>query len=181
LCGPRARPPAMTSAAAPPVPILRIQPSRGWTGLGLADLWRYRELMLFLTWRDIKVRYQQTVLVVAWAALQPLLAMLIFTIFFGRLAKMPSDGIPYALFAYCGLLPWQLFAYALTQSSNSLIDSQQLVKKVYFPRMIIPIAAVLSGLLDFVVSLVLLAAMMLYYGVRPGVALAAFPAFALLG
>ena len=135
--------------------------------LNLRDLWNYRELLGFLVWRDIKVRYKQTALGAAWAILQPLLTMLVFTLLFGRLAKLPSDNIPYPLFVYTALLPWQLFAFALTESSNSLVNNQHLIRKVYFPRLVIPLAAVLVGLVDFAISLVVLAGMMLYYGFRP--------------
>jgi lipopolysaccharide transport system permease protein len=149
-----------------PVPSdhLVIQPPKGWEGLGLRDLWRYRELVYFLTWRDVKVRYKQTVLGAAWAVLQPVLTMLIFSIIFGELAKLPSDGIPYPIFTYTALLPWQLFAFSLANSSNSLVGSQNLVSKVYFPRLVIPIASVLPALVDFGISLIVLAGMMYFYG-----------------
>jgi lipopolysaccharide transport system permease protein len=115
-------------------------------------MWQYRELLYFLTWRDIKVRYQQTALGAAWAVIQPLFTMLVFTLFFGRLAKVPSDGIPYPLFAYTALLPWQLFAYALTESSNSVVSNQNLITKVYFPRLVVPLASILAGLVDFAIA-----------------------------
>ena len=143
---------------------LVIQPPKGWEGVGLRDLWRYRELVYFLTWRDVKVRYKQTVLGAAWAVLQPVLTMLIFSIIFGELAKLPSDGIPYPIFTYTALLPWQLFAFSLANSSNSLVGSQNLVSKVYFPRLVIPIASVLPALVDFGISLIVLAGMMYFYG-----------------
>ena len=142
-----------------------IQPVRGWEGLGLRELWRYRELAYFLTWRDVKVRYKQTALGAAWAILQPVLTMLIFSIIFGQLAKLPSDGIPYPIFTYTALLPWQLFAFALGNSSNSLVGNQNLVSKVFFPRLVIPIASVLPGLVDFAISFVVLFGMMLYFHV----------------
>ncbi len=142
-----------------------IEPSRGWEGLELRDLWRYRELLYFLTWRDVKVRYKQTLLGAAWAILQPVLTMLVFSIIFGQLAKLPSDGIPYPIFTYTALLPWQLFAFALVNSSNSLVGSQNLVSKVYFPRLVIPIASVLPGLVDFAISFVVLIGMMVFYRV----------------
>lgn len=144
---------------------LIIEPPRGWEGLGLRDLWRYRGLLYFLTWRDVKVRYKQTLLGAAWAVLQPVLTMLIFSIIFGQLAKLPSEGIPYPIFTYTALLPWQLFAFALVNSSNSLVGSQNLVSKVYFPRLVIPIASVLPGLLDFAISFVVLIGMMIFYQV----------------
>ncbi len=149
----------------PPPAMVRIRPSSGWRALDLAELWRYRELLWFLALRDIKLRYKQTALGVAWAVLQPLLTMAIFTLFFGVLAKMPSDDVPYPLFVLTALLPWQLFAYALTQSSNSLVAEQRLITKVYFPRLLVPLASVLSGLADFAVAFVLLVGMMAYYRV----------------
>jgi lipopolysaccharide transport system permease protein len=143
-------------------------------------LWRYRELLGFLAARDIKLRYKQTVLGVAWAVIQPLFTMLVFSIFFGRLGGIPSEGIPYPLFALCALLPWQLFAYALTQSSNSVVNEQRLITKVYFPRLIVPISSVLSGLMDFGVAFLLLLAMMAWYGVTPGWTVVTVPLFVLL-
>ena len=136
--------------------------------LGLAEVWRYRELLYFLTWRDVKLRYKQTLLGAAWAIIQPLFAMLLFTLFFGRLARMPSDNIPYPLFAYAALLPWTFFANAVTSSANSLIGSTNLVTKVYFPRMIIPAAPVLAGLIDLGIGLVLLVPLFIYYRVAIG-------------
>ncbi len=161
-------------------PATVIRRTRGWTALRLNDLWNYRELLYFLVWRDVKVRYKQTVLGVAWAVLQPLLTMIIFTLVFGRFAKVPSDGVPYPIFAYCALLPWQLFSFALSESGNSLVNNQNLVKKVYFPRLVVPVAPVLAGLVDFSISFVLLLAMMAYWGVRPGIAALALPLFLLL-
>jgi lipopolysaccharide transport system permease protein len=156
-----------------------IRPSRGWVAINLGEMWAYRELLFFLTWRDIKVRYKQTALGALWAVLQPVLTMAAFSVFFGRLARIPSDGIPYPLFALSGLLPWQLFAYALTQSSNSVVANKNLVSKVYFPRLIVPLAAVLSGLVDFAIAFAVLLVVMLYYGIVPGLALVAIP-FAIL-
>src|SRR5215813_11531783 len=127
-------------------PVLVIRPSKGFLRLNLGEVWRYRELLGFLVWRDIKVRYKQTALGAAWAILQPVMTMLVFSIFFGRLAKVPSDGVPYPVFAFTALLPWQLFAFALTESSNSLVANQNLITKVYFPRLVVPIASVLAGL-----------------------------------
>jgi lipopolysaccharide transport system permease protein len=141
-------------------PRLRIEAPKGFASLQLRELWEYRELLYFLTWRDVKVRYKQTALGAAWAILQPLLAMVIFTLFFGRLAKMPSDGIPYSLFAYSGLVPWMFFAAGLNQSSNSLVGSSNLITKVYCPRLVIPIATVLAGLVDLLLAGVVLAGMM---------------------
>ncbi|HEY3823315.1 MAG TPA: ABC transporter permease [Bryobacteraceae bacterium] len=144
-----------------------IEARESWLALNLGDLWTYRELLWFLVWRDVKVRYKQTVLGAAWAVLQPVLAMIIFTLIFGRLARLPSDSLPYPLFVYTGLLPWQLFAFALTESSNSLVSNQNLIRKVYFPRLIIPISSVLVGLADFSISIFVLGGMMAYYGFRP--------------
>ncbi len=161
-------------------PILVIRPSRGWVSLKLHDLWDYRELLYFLVWRDIKVRYKQTALGAAWAVLQPFLTMVVFSVFFGRLAGISSDGLPYPVFSYAALLPWQLFAYALYESGNSLVANQQLITKVYFPRLVIPLAAVLAGLLDFAVAFVVLLAMMAYYGIAPTPAILTLPLFLLL-
>jgi lipopolysaccharide transport system permease protein len=158
-------------------PVLRIEPSRGWVSLRLNELWEYRELLYFLVWRDVKVRYKQTALGAIWAVLQPVLTMLVFSVFFGRLAKMPSDGIPYPVFVYAALLPWQLFAYALTESANSLVGSQNLIKKVYFPRLVVPLSSVLSGLVDFAISFVVLLGLMAYYGIRPTAAIVVLPLF----
>lgn len=162
------------------LPELLITPGNRWSPLNLSELWEYRELLYFLIWRDIKVRYKQTALGAAWAVMQPLFIMLVFSLFFGRLAKVPSDGIPYPVFAFCALIPWQLFANALTESSNSLIGNQNLITKVYFPRLVIPIAAVLSGLVDFLIAFALLVAMMLYYGIVPGWPVLVLPGFILL-
>jgi lipopolysaccharide transport system permease protein len=144
---------------------VRIRPSKGWVALNLKDLWVYRELLYFLTWRDIKVRYKQTLLGASWAIIQPFFTMLLFTLFFGKLAHMPSDGIPYPIFAYAGLLPWTFFSNAVTNSGNSLVGSSNLITKVYFPRMIIPGAAVGAGLVDFAIAFIILIVLMIYYGV----------------
>ena len=149
----------------PENPLVVIEPSKGWIPLNLRDLWQYRDLFYILTMRDIKVRYKQTALGAVWAIIQPLFTMLIFTLFFGRLAGMPSDGIPYPLFAYAGLLPWTFFSNAVTNSGNSLIGNSNLITKIYFPRMIIPAASVASGLLDFLIAFGLLVVLMFYYGV----------------
>ena len=135
--------------------------------LKLGELWEYRELLLFLVWRDIKVRYKQTALGAAWAILQPLLTMMVFSVFFGRLAKVPSDGIPYPIFAYAALVPWTFFAQGLTQSSDSLVGSANLIRKVYFPRLVIPMSAILAGVVDFVIAFSVLLVLMLYYGIAP--------------
>ncbi|MBI3601118.1 MAG: ABC transporter permease [Nitrospinae bacterium] len=157
-----------------------IHPSRGWVSLKLSELWEYRELLYFLTWRDIKVRYKQTAIGAAWAIIQPLFTMVVFSIFFGQLAKIPSDGIPYPIFAYCALLPWQLFVYALNESSNSLVANQGLITKVYFPRLIIPVAPVLAGLVDFCIAFLVLVGMMLFYGIVPTFAILTLPLFLIL-
>src|SRR5688500_1692528 len=148
-------------------PFVVIQPTRNWRLINLRDIWAYRELLFFLTWRDVKVRYKQTALGAAWAILQPLFMMIIFTIFFGRLAGIDSGGIPYPLFALAGLVPWTFFSNAITASGNSLVGSANLISKVYFPRLIVPAAAMLAGLVDFVLAFLLFIAMMVYYGVAP--------------
>jgi len=162
------------------VPVIRIEPSRGWVSLKLHELWDYRELLYFLTWRDIKVRYKQTALGAAWAIIQPVFTMVVFSLFFGRLAKMPSDGIPYPIFAYAALVPWTFFASSLSQSSNSLVGSANLIKKVYFPRLAIPISTVLSEVIDFFLAFVVLLGMMLYYGITPSANVFYLPLFLLL-
>ena len=144
-----------------------IQPIRGWTSLQLKEVWAYRELLYFLVWRDVKVRYKQTALGVAWVVLQPLMTMIVFTIFFGRLADVGSDGLPYPIFSFAGLLPWNLFAQGLSQSAASLVGSSNLINKVYFPRLVIPTSAVLVGLVDFCVTFVMLFGFMAYYRVWP--------------
>lgn len=160
--------------------IWRIEPSRGWVSLKLNELWEYRELLYFLTWRDIKVRYKQTALGVAWAIIQPLFTMLVFTLFFGRLAKIPSDGIPYPIFNFAALVPWTFFANGLTQSANSLVGSSNLLTKVYFPRLCIPLATVLSGVVDFAFAFVVLLLLMMFYGVVPTLNIVWLPFFLLL-
>jgi lipopolysaccharide transport system permease protein len=152
----------------PEEPVVEIRANQRWLALNLKEIWAYRELLYFLIWRDVKVRYKQTLLGVIWVVLQPLMTMLITTLFFGKLVGVPSDGLPYALFVFVGLLPWMFFSKAITQSGNSLVSSANLITKVYFPRLIIPCATVMSGLVDFAVAFVLLAGLMLYYGVAPG-------------
>jgi lipopolysaccharide transport system permease protein len=164
----------------PAQPIIRIRPSQGWVALNLRDLWDYRELLYFLVWRDIKVRYKQTVLGAAWAILQPLLTMSVFSVFFGRLAGIPSDGIPYPVFTFTALLPWQLFAHALTESSNSLVANERMITKVYFPRLVIPLSAVLAGLVDFGIAFGVLVVMMFFWGIVPTTAILTLPFFILL-
>jgi len=162
------------------MPMIRIQPSKGWVSLKLGELWEYRELLYFLTWRDIKVRYKQTVLGAAWAIIQPFFTMVVFSLFFGRLAKMPSDGIPYPIFSYTALVPWTFFANGLNQSSNSLISSARLITKIYFPRLAIPIATIFAGVVDFVLAFIVLLGMMLAYGIVPTANIFWLPLFLLL-
>lgn len=158
----------------------RIAPPRGWFELDWREMWNSRELLYFFIWRDLKVRYKQTAIGVAWVVIQPLLAMLVFTLFFGRLAKMPSEGLPYPVFYYTALLPWMYFAAALTNATNTIVEHQRVITKVYFPRMILPLSAVLSGLVDFAIGFVLLIGMMLYYHQVPTVATLLLPLFLLL-
>jgi len=164
----------------PEKPVVIIEPSKSWVALNLRDLWQYRDLLYILTMRDIKVRYKQTLLGAAWAIIQPLFTMLIFTLFFGKLAGMPSDGIPYPIFAYAGLLPWTFFSNAVTNSGNSLVGNSNLITKIYFPRMIIPMASVASGLLDFVIAFGLLVVLMFYYGVGLSINLLILPVLLVL-
>lgn len=172
--------PELNSNRASRQPLVIIEPTSSWVSINLRELWAYRELLYFLIWRDVKVRYKQTGLGVAWAIIQPLFTMLIFTLFFGRLARVPSDNVPYPLFAYAGLLPWTFFANAITTSSNSLISSSQLITRVYFPRMIVPVAAVGAGLVDFGLAFTMLLPLMIYYQVSPTWGLLMFPVLALL-
>lgn len=159
---------------------IHIEPTHGWVALRLYELWEYRELLYFLTWRDLKVRYKQTVFGVAWAIIQPLFTMIVFSLFFGKLAKVPSDGLPYPIFSYAALLPWNLFASSLGQSSNSLVNSANLIKKIYFPRLVIPLSSVLSGVIDFAIAFAILLGMLVYYDVRPTPAIWLLPFFLLL-
>jgi lipopolysaccharide transport system permease protein len=161
-------------------PVLRIKPSKGWVSINLHELWEYRELLYFLTWRDVKVRYKQTALGVAWAIIQPFFTMVVFSLFFGRLAKIPSDGLPYPIFSYAALLPWTFFAHGLNHSSNSLVGSANLIKKVYFPRLVIPLSAAFSGVVDFVLASLVLLGMMLYYDMVPTINVLWLPLFLLL-
>ena len=144
-----------------------IKPARGWSSLNLIDLWRYRELIYFLIWRDVKVRYKQTALGVLWAIIQPVMTMIVFSFFFGKMAKVPTGGIPYPIFSYTGLLPWGLFTKALSDAGRSLIQNRSMITKVYFPRLVIPLASVLSGLVDFGISFLVLLGIMLYYNFAP--------------
>jgi len=162
------------------VQVIRIEPSKGWVALQLKELWAYRELLYFLVWRDVKVRYKQTALGAAWAIIQPVFTMIVFSLFFGRLGKIPSDGLPYPLFSFAALVPWTYFSHGLSQASNSLVGSANLIKKVYFPRLSIPIASVASGLIDFALAFLVLLGMMLYYGIFPGIQLIWLPLLLLL-
>ncbi len=157
--------PALRPPQLPDAPLFVVGARKSWVNINLKDLWAYRELLYFLTWRDVKVRYKQTALGAAWALLQPLILMFIFTFFFARLAGIKSEGVPYPIFAYAGLLPWTFFANAVTTSGNSLVGSTNLITKIYFPRMIIPAAAVVAGLVDLGIAFVLLVALMFYYRV----------------
>jgi len=159
---------------------IRIQPSTGWGSLNLGELWAHRELVYFLTWRDVKVRYKQTALGAIWAIIQPIMTMAVFALFFGRLAKVPSDGVPYPLFAFTALVPWMFFSNGLTQASNSLVHNANLLTKVYFPRLAIPISTVMAGALDFVLSFLVLLAFVAYYGITPTANVVWLPLFALL-
>jgi len=163
-----------------PVPHIRIEPSKGWVSLKLRELWEYRELLYFLIWRDIKVRYKQTVLGAAWAIIQPLFTMVVFSVFFGRLAKIPSDGIPYPIFSYTALVPWTFFAQGLNQAVSGMVSHANLIKKVYFPRLAIPIARVLAGVVDFSLAFIVLLGMMLAYDIVPTVNTLWLPLFLLL-
>ena len=162
------------------VPVTVIRPLRGWIPINLSELWAYRELLYFLTWREIKVRYKQTALGFAWAIIQPLFMMVVFTLFFGRLAKIPSEGIPYPIFNYAALLPWTLFAEGITRSTNSMIQDANLIKKVYFPRMVMPISGILSPLVDFAIAFTILIGMMFYFGFVPTIRILWLPAFLVL-
>jgi lipopolysaccharide transport system permease protein len=159
---------------------VRIDARRGWLALDLPELWAYRELLYFFVWRDIKVRYEQTVIGAAWAILQPVMTMLVFSLFFGKLAKIPSQGLPYPIFYYCALLPWMYFATAMQAATNVVVEQQRVITKVYFPRVVLPISSVLSGLLDFAISFLVFIAMMIYYRIAPTKAVVWLPAFTLL-
>ncbi len=162
------------------IPHIHVEPPSGWATVNLRELWQYRELLFFLVWRDIKVRYKQTALGAAWAVLQPFLTMVVFSVFFGYLAKVPSDNLPYPLFSFTALLPWQLFAYALTESSNSVVNNQRLITKIYFPRLVTPLASVAAGLVDFAIAFVVLLGMMLFYRVSFTWRIVAVPGLVLL-
>jgi lipopolysaccharide transport system permease protein len=174
---------ATAGAAAAPqqtLPVVRIQASHGWVSLKLRDVWEHRELLYFLAWRDVAIRYKQTVFGTTWAVIQPFLTMVAFSLIFGQLAKIPSDGVPYPIFSYTALLPWNYFATSLAKSSNSLVGSANLISKVYFPRLLLPIASVLPGLLDFALAFVVLIGMMVYYRITPTPAIVLLPGLVLV-
>ncbi len=160
--------------------VTRIQASSGWLGINLGDIWQRRELLYFLTWREVKVRYKQTLLGASWALLQPLFTMVIFSLFFGRLAKVPSDGVPYPVFAFIALVPWMFFSNGLTQSANSLVNNSQLITKIYFPRLLVPTAAVMGGVIDFCLAFCLLIVMILWYRLSIQLTVIWIPLFLLL-
>ena len=173
------------SAPPPPEPpasdrVTVVEGGKGGLGLALRDLWKFRELLYFLVWRDVKVRYKQTAIGALWAILQPFMTMLVFSLIFGRLAGLGPKGVPYPVFVYSALLPWQLFTTALNQAGNSIVMNQQLVTKVYFPRLLIPIGSTLAGVVDFGLAFTILLGMMVYYGIAPSLALLALPAFVVL-
>jgi lipopolysaccharide transport system permease protein len=169
-----------TSPVVPPVPVMHIVPPSRWWVVPFGELWDFRELIYFFVWRDIKIRYKQTAIGAAWAVLQPFLMMLVFSLFFGKLANIGSDGLPYPIFYYSALLPWMYFAAALQNSTNAIVENQRLITKVYFPRLALPLSSVLSGLVDFAVSFLMFVVLMIYYSIRPTMALLWFPAFLLL-
>src|SRR5579863_9769717 len=165
---------ASVTAPAPPLPVphaapatVRIEPPRGWLDLRLGEVWSYRELLYFFVWRDVKLRYKQTVIGVAWVVLQPLLTMGVFTLFFGRLAKLPSDGLPYPVFYFTALVPWTYFSLALQSCTSIVVDNQRVITKVFFPRLVLPISAVISGLVDFCIGFVVMCIVVGVYRIRP--------------
>jgi len=161
-------------------PLYRITPPRGWLEVRLREIWEYRELLYFFVWRDVKIRYKQTVIGVAWVVLQPLLTMVVFTLFFGHLAKLPSQGLPYPVFYFAALVPWTYFSTALLSATSIVVENQRVITKVYFPRLILPMSAVLSGLLDFAIGFLILVGVTLGYGQRPGFAALYLPLLLLL-
>ena len=161
-------------------PLLRITPPGGWWDIPFGEVWKYRELLYFFVWRDIKIRYKQTAIGAAWAILQPLMSMIVFSLFFGALAHIPSQGLPYPIFYYSALLPWMYFAGALQNATNTIVDNQRIVTKVYFPRLVLPMAATISGLVDFAVGFVVFVGFLIYYRIHPTPALLLLPAFLLL-
>ena len=178
---------ASVTAPASPLPVqhaapatVRIEPPRGWLDLRLSEVWAYRELLYFFVWRDVKVRYKQTVIGVAWVVLQPLLTMGVFTLFFGRLAKLPSDRLAYPVFYFCALVPWNYFATALQSCTSVVVDNQRVITKVFFPRLVLPLSAVVSGLVDFAIGFIVMSVVLAAYGIRPGLTALWLPVFLLL-
>jgi len=171
---------ALPVATQVPAPIVRITPPHGWLELRLREVWQYRELLYFFVQRDIKIRYRQTAIGITWVVLQPLMTMGVFTIFFGRLAKLPSQGLPYPVFYFAALVPWAYFSQALTGCTNIVVDNQNVITKVYFPRLILPFAAVCSGLLDFLIGLVVMFALTLWFGIHPPLTVALLPVLIVL-
>ena len=160
--------------------ITHIKPSRGWSALNLRDIWRYRELVYFLTWRDLKVRYKQTLLGAAWAIIRPVVTMIVYSIIFGGIANLDSEGVPYPIYTFTALLPWQLFAKAMSDAGRSMVSNRNMITKIYFPRLVIPASTILSGVVDFLVAFVILIGMMFYYHIRPTQAIWTLPLFLLL-
>lgn len=158
--------------------VLDIQPTRGWRSINLYEIWQYRELLYFFTWRDIKVRYKQTIIGILWAVIQPFLTMVVFSVFFGKFAKIPSEGIPYPIFVYAGLLPWTYFSESLTRATDSVVSDANLIRKIYFPRLITPLSASLSALIDFFISFGILLFLMAYYQFMPAKGIILFPVLA---
>jgi lipopolysaccharide transport system permease protein len=171
---------AAVAANAPESPVVRIEAHRGWLALDLGELWAYRDLVYFFIWRDVKVRYKQTVIGAAWAILQPVLTMLIFSLFFGKLAKIPSQGLPYPIFYYSALLPWMYFAAAMQSATSIVVENQRVITKIYFPRVVLPISSVMAGLVDFAISFAVLLVLMAYYRMVPTSAVIWLPLFTLL-
>jgi lipopolysaccharide transport system permease protein len=169
-----------TLSVKPQEDVMILRPSRGWSALNLRDLWLYRELVYFLTWRDIKVRYKQTVLGAGWAILQPLINMVVLSVIFGNFAKMPTEGVPRPIFTFAALLPWGLFSKALNDAGRSMLSNRSMITKIYFPRLIIPLSSVLGGVVDFLIQMGILVLMMIYYGFAPTLNVWALPFFLLL-
>lgn len=172
--------PAVRPDAAARQPTVVIEANRKLLRLDLRTIWEYRDLLYFLVWRDVKVRYKQTAIGIAWVILQPVLTMVVFSLVFGRFAKIPSDGLPYPVFMYAGLLPWNLFASSLSRGSESVVTNSTLISKIYFPRLILPIAGIVSPLIDFAVAFVVLIAMMIWFGIAPSSSVVTMPLFVLL-
>jgi lipopolysaccharide transport system permease protein len=173
-------PPVPSAINEVPIPTLKIRPPKKWVPINFSEIWQYRELLYFFVWRDVKIRYKQTALGFLWAIIQPLFLMVVFTLFFGGLAKIPSEGIPYPLFSFAALIPWTLFAEGLTRSTTSMVSNANIMTKVYFPRLIMPISGILSPLVDFTIAFIILILMMAYYGFVPTIAIILLPLFIIL-